>query len=145
MAKWNETKPMPIIVAKFAHLSTCLTTVVATIEILETQVGGAIARAILPWPRVLLCSASRWLRLSLKQLESDGYIEGFDIFKYFGHIVKIATWVALSASNCLVVGENLEGLFAQEGYEAVADPEGVPWNPSFEGLSSKILCGKRSM
>ena len=56
--------------------------------------------------------------------------------------------MALSASNRLVVGENLEGLFAQEGYEAVADPEGVPWvpwNPSFEGLSSKILCGKRSM
>ena len=23
---------------------------------------------------------------------------------------------------------------------AVADPEGVPWNPSFEGLPSKILC-----
>ena len=53
--------------------------------------------------------------------------------------------MALSASNCLVVGENLEGLFAQEGYEAVADPEGVPWNPSFEGLPSKILCGNRSM
>ena len=50
-------------------------------------------------------------------------MEGHDISKYFGYLVKTATRVSLSASICVGVGDDFEGQFAPEGYEVTPEAD----------------------